>query len=57
MSISNQEIIEVLEHLDKHIIYDKNIKEICYSGELIKVKEVLLKRLKAEDKIEFEGMR
>ena len=39
--MNNQLIIEVLEHLDKHIIYDANIKEICYSGELIKVKNFM----------------
>ena len=57
--MSNQEIIEVLEHLDKHIIYDANLKEICYSAELIKVKEQLLRRLKVEEinLYDWEGKR
>ena len=57
--MSNHEIIEVLEHLDKHIIYDKHIGEICYSAEFIKVKEQLLRRLKVEqiNLYDWEGKR
>lgn len=55
----NQSIIEVLENLDKHIIYDKHIGEICYSAEFIKVKEQLLRRLKVEEinLYDWEGKR
>lgn len=57
--MNNQSIIEVLENLKDHIIYDKHIGEICYSAELIKVKEVLLRRLKVEEMnlYDFEGRR
>lgn len=59
MSISNQKIIEVLEHLDKHIIFDKHIGEICYSAELIKVLKHIIRSLKFEDMklYDWEGKR
>lgn len=37
-----EQVIDVLEHLCDHIIYDNNIKEICYSGALIEVKKYIL---------------
>lgn len=63
------EIIEILNNLEKHIIYNKYINSICYSAEFIKAKEEILKmlesnkkietidKLKREGYIEFEGMR
>lgn len=52
------EIIEILNNLDKHIIYNKYINSICYSAEFIKAKEEILKMLEQDkriDKLKSEG--
>lgn len=42
----NAKWIEVLENLDKHIIFDKHINKICFSAEFIKNKQEIIKFLK-----------
>ena len=39
------EIIDVLNNLKSHIIYDKNIKQICYSAKFIKAKNEIIRIL------------
>ena len=38
-------IIFVLNNLKDHIIYDTNIKQICFSAELIKTRQYIIKIL------------
>ena len=47
-------IIEILNNLDKHIIYNKYINSICYSAEFIKAKEEILKMLEEKEVIKQE---
>lgn len=47
-------IIEILNNLDKHIIYNKYINSICYSAEFIKAKEEILKMLEEKEVIKIE---
>lgn len=39
------EIIDILRNLKEHIIYDKNIRQICYSARFIKAKNEIIKIL------------
>lgn len=43
------EIINILNNLNKHIIYDKNIQSICYSASLINAKNNIIKILNGGD--------
>lgn len=46
-------ILLVLNNLKEHIIYDKNIKQICYSSDFINAKNEIIKILK-ERKTEID---
>lgn len=39
-------ILFVLNNLKDHIIYDKNINQICFSAELVKIKSEIIKIIK-----------
>lgn len=36
-------IINVLKNIKSHIIYDKNINQICFSAEFVKIKNEIIK--------------
>ena len=46
--MSNEELTElrqallVFSDISQHIIYDKNIKDICYSSSFVKAKRILV---------------
>lgn len=40
---------QILENISKYIIYDKNIKQICYSAELVEALRVARECLKEEN--------
>lgn len=44
--MSKEEALDVLNNLKNHIIYDSNIKEICYSAQLIKALKIARDTLK-----------
>lgn len=45
MKNMEDEIIDILRNLKEHIIYDKNIRQICYSARFIKAKNEIIKIL------------
>ena len=44
--MSKAEALDVLNNLKNHIIYDSNIKEICYSAQFIKALKIARDTLK-----------
>ena len=36
--------IEIINNISKHVVYDKNLKQICYSAQLVKALELIRKK-------------
>ncbi len=43
--MDKNQILNILYNLKEHIIYDKNINQICYSSEFIKAKKEIIELL------------
>lgn len=46
MKMNNDIVLDIFNNLHEHVVYDKGLKEICYSAQLVKATEYIRNKIK-----------